>query len=80
MATDAAGVNPKGRRYPTLQVKTIIYYDSPNYNIINQYNLGRKVNMPSREEMIAYITETIHTATDLELEQYYWLLLMESPT
>lgn len=36
--------------------------------------------MPSREEMIAYITETIHTATDLELEQYYWLLLMESPT
>lgn len=35
--------------------------------------------MPSREEMIAYIMETINAATDLELEQYYWIL-MESST
>lgn len=35
--------------------------------------------MPSREEMIAYITDTIQTASDLELEQYYWVL-MESAT
>ena len=33
----------------------------------------------TREEMIAYITETINAATDLEVEQYYWLL-MESST
>lgn len=35
--------------------------------------------MPSREEMIEYIEETINTASDLELEQYFWLL-MENET
>lgn len=34
--------------------------------------------MPSREEMIAYITQTINEAADLEVEQYYWLFLMEN--
>lgn len=35
--------------------------------------------MPTREEMIAYIEETIHAASDLELEQYYWILMESSP-
>lgn len=33
--------------------------------------------MPSREEMIDYIEETIHNASDLDLEQYYWLIMLE---
>lgn len=35
--------------------------------------------MPSREEMIEFITGAIQEASDLELAQYYWLL-MESST
>jgi hypothetical protein len=31
--------------------------------------------MPSREEMIEYITETIQEASDLDLEQYFWLMM-----
>lgn len=34
--------------------------------------------MPSREEMIAFITEKAETATDTELEQYYWFFMCES--
>ena len=33
--------------------------------------------MPSREEMIEYITEIIQEASDLDLEQYYWLMMEE---
>jgi hypothetical protein len=33
--------------------------------------------MPSREEMIEYITETIQEASDLDLEQYFWLMMEE---
>ena len=77
MATDAAGVNPKGRRYPTLKVKTIIYYDSPNYNIRKQYNLGRKANMHSTEEMLDFIKEKLEAASPAEIESVYWLIQME---
>ena len=31
--------------------------------------------MPSREEMIEYITETIQEASNLDLEQYFWLMM-----
>lgn len=79
MATDAAGINPKaqGQNFRNLWILSL-YIKNRQNTIINI--IERKTNMPSREEMIAYITETIHTATDLELEQYYWLLLIESPT
>lgn len=33
--------------------------------------------MPSREDMIAYITGRAQTATDTELEQMYWFLVFE---
>lgn len=33
--------------------------------------------MPSREEMIDYITNRAKTATDTELEQYYWFFVFE---
>lgn len=55
------------------------HYKSKTVKIQHIYHTERKTNMPSREEMIAYITDTIQTASDLELEQYYWIL-MESAT
>lgn len=34
--------------------------------------------MPGRQEMIDYIMEKINTASDLDLEQYYWFFMSES--
>lgn len=33
--------------------------------------------MLSREEMIEYITDRARTASDTELEQYYWFFVFE---
>jgi hypothetical protein len=61
------------RQKPPGDSNIIIYHEPSRCN-----RKGEKI-MPSREEMIEYITETIQEASDLDLEQYFWLM-MESDT
>ena len=43
----------------------------------NSTEIGGKSEMPSREEMIEYITGCLAGADDSQLEQYYWFFMYE---
>lgn len=77
MATDAAGINPKVQKLIIRNLWILSLYIKNRQNTIYNYT-ERMTNMPSREEMIAYITENIQATSDLELEEIYWLVLENS--
>ena len=72
MVKSAPSESPGGeerRPKPPGDSNIIIYHEPSQCN-----RKGEKI-MPSREEMIEYITETIQEASDLDLEQYFWLMM-----
>lgn len=73
MATGAAGVDPKTEN-KVHTVYIIINHRLSNINI--NIKKGR-TKMPSREEMIDFITDLVHNASDIKLEQYYWFFQFE---